>query len=451
MTPSRTSFAAGLTPSHAVLILLLTALAYRNVLVAGFQFDDFNVIVLNNAVHSLQAWWASMPGIRPLLKLSYCLNWLVESHPRAFHITNLIIHLANSILVYLLFQHWAHLTLADASRAKSIALSGALLFALHPANTEAVTYISGRSVSQMALFYLTAGVVFLTLYIRSRPARIWANVLPLFVLALSTKETAWTFPLALSLILWMSRKPALRSTWPAWLLGLAGMIVLLGIEHYRELIANSLETRGLVENLFTQAEGIYYLITRPLLGLHINIDPDIPVHLVFSDKLTWKVLWPLLLMGLAASQMRRRPWLALGIFWFFLHLLPTNSVLARFDVANDRQLYLAMLGPIFILAVMLQKLSAPIRLPAFLALVLILASTTYSRNDDYRDEISLWLATTRDSPNKPRAWNNLGYAYQLANDKNKAIAAYQRALALDPDYSRARTNLDQVRQVADPS
>jgi protein O-mannosyl-transferase len=64
------------------------------------------------------------------------------------------------------------------------------------------------------------------------------------------------------------------------------------------------------------------------------------------------------------------------------------------------------------------------------------------RNGDYRDEVSLWKATAAASPSKPRVWNNLGYAERLAGNTAAARAAFERALALDPDFDTARHNLN---------
>jgi hypothetical protein len=81
-------------------LLVATALAYLNALVAGFQFDDFNIIVDNSRVHSLAAWWQQMPGIRPLLKLSYTLNWISGFGAPGFHAVNLLLHLINVALLW---------------------------------------------------------------------------------------------------------------------------------------------------------------------------------------------------------------------------------------------------------------------------------------------------------------------------------------------------------------
>lgn len=429
---------------HIFLLGSATLLAYANSLEAGFQFDDFNVIVLNDAVHSLSAWWASMPGIRPFLKLSYSLNWSLDNQPYGFHLVNLGVHLGNVLMAYALVRYWAARTAPEGSKPASVALIAALIFALHPANTEAVTYVSGRSVSLMAWFYLAGMLVFLRHPGTSNPMKALGLTMPAFMLALGVKEIAITLPAALLLTLWFCDRPRSASTWPIWAVSLLGGAALLSLPRYRDFFATSLETRSLGDNLITQIDGLHYLITRPLLGLRLNIDPDLSAQLALSPELAWKLLIPGALLLLALTQWRRRPWLSLGIVWFFLHLAPTNSLLARLDVANDRQLYLAMLGPAFILAILLHRLIWPLRWPAMLGLGLILGSATHARNADYRDEISLWRATTGDAPDKARPWNNLGYAYQIAGRRDEAIAAYRRALKLDPGYEKPKANLQEL-------
>lgn len=432
----------GLAPTHLPLLVLATLLAYANSLETGFQFDDFNVIVLNGAVHGWQAWWDSMPGIRPLLKLSYTANWVLDTEAYGFHLANLAVHLGNVLLVYVLARFWAARAAPEWAEPGSVAFGAALIFALHPANTEAVTYVSGRSVSLMALFYLAGLTLFLR---RETPTPLGRTLAALaFVLALGVKEIAVTLPFALLLTLWFHDRSRLKATWPLWLTALAGLLALLGLERYRQLLATSLETRALGENLLTQIEGLHYLISRPLLGLRLNIDPDLAAHLAWTPELAWKLAPILAAIALALWQWRRRPWLALGIAWFFLHLAPTNSLLARLDVANDRQLYLALIGPAFIVAVLLQGLARPWRWPALLAVALALGMSTRARNAEYRDEISLWTATTRAAPDKARPWNNLGYAYQMVGQRDAAIAAYRRALVIDPGYQKPQANLRQL-------
>ena len=144
-------------------------------------------------------------------------------------------------------------------------------------------------------------------------------------------------------------------------------------------------------------------------------------------------------------QLRRRPWLGFGVLWFFLQLLPTNSLIARYDLANDRQLYLALVGPALLLAVPLACMRRRLIGNAVAGLVIATVGVaTLLRNGDYRDEVALWNATARVSPNKARVWNNLGQAHEIQGDRSAARAAYERALALDPAHYKARQNLQEL-------
>jgi protein O-mannosyl-transferase len=431
----------------AALLLVAVAAAYANALPAAFQFDDYNVIVDNPAVHGIGAWAASMPGIRALLKLSYVLNWQSGLGAPGFHAVNVLLHAGNALLVFALMRTVLSMPGLRATdrdgRDTLVALGAALLFALHPAQTEAVTYVSGRSVSMMSAFYLGAALVWL----RAPGARSagWLSA-ALFACALATRETAWTLPLALLLLAraggrgWRDIARGLRPH--GWVLALFAVAV-LSIAGYRRLLIGSISVRTLGDNLVTQIDGVWYLLTGPLLSLQLNIDPDLAAHSALSPALALKggALLALLLAGFAL--LGRRPAAGCALLWMFLHLLPTNSVLPRLDVANDRQLYLAMLGPSWLVADAARRLPrVGHALAAVALLAMLLGAHTVLRNGDYRDEVSLWKATAAASPSKPRVWNNLGYAERLAGNTAAARAAFERALALDPDFDTARHNLN---------
>ena len=433
---------------RAVAILLAAiGIAYLNAFRGSFQFDDYNVIVHNPAVHSWGAWLHSMPGIRPLLKLSYVLSWAAGMGAPGFLLINVLCHGANVLLVYALAVRWSGTHGPREAAPRAVGLAAALLFALHPANSEAVTYISGRSVSLMATAYL--GSLLIYLRGRERESRALAGLASpaLFLAALAVKETAWTLPLAL--LLWEAARPSgglregFRRLWPHWAALALGATAMLALPGYRRLLEVSLATRSLAEQLLTQIGGQCYLLTQPLLLLRLNIDPDLPVHTTVTDGLLLQgaILAGLVVLGL--MQLRHRPWLGVGLLWFFLHLLPTNAMLPRLDVANDRQLYLAMIGPGFLVAVTLPRIPwRSARWGVAAALLVALGAATVLRNHEYRSEVALWEATARSSPGKARAWNNLGYAHQLAANHEAARQAYLRALQLDPGYPKARANLD---------
>ncbi|HEU5089593.1 MAG TPA: hypothetical protein VFT99_19195, partial [Roseiflexaceae bacterium] len=309
---------------------------------ASFQFDDWNVIVNEPRVHSLTAWWQSMPGIRPLLKLSYALNMTLDASPTGFRVVNILIHAIGATFVLSLLRTRgirAGLAEVDASAA---ALLAALIFALHPVQTEAVTYISGRSTSLAACFCLAA----LYCWVRSeqsanpRRASGWLAACCLcYVLAIATKEFAAILPLAL--LLYSADRPftaTLRRLTPLLLLMVLMSFVALSLSTYGRLLAVSLDTRSIADNVLTQSHGVLYLVGQLVRVWNGNADPQFEVTSLNWASASLCVAW-LSVLAIALLRVRRAPVGAFAVLWFLLWLAPTNSLLPRLDVANDRQLY----------------------------------------------------------------------------------------------------------------
>ena len=406
----------------ALAVAALAAAAYLPSLGAVFQFDDYNVIVHYPTVHSWQALLERAGGgVRPLLKASYTLNWTLGF---GFSLFNIAVHAMNAALLFLIG--------ANLFRDRRAAWIAALLFALHPAATEAVTYISGRSSSLMALFYLAAVLSYLH-------GQRWLSVL-LFFLAVATRETAVTLPAALLLCeLCRAERPAWRAIarrqWPHWALLAAGGVFLLLNQRYFDLVAYGFGQRSLADNLLTQVGGISYLILR-LVSLHgYNIDPALPTLTEWTAGLVFQALLLSSLLILALANLKPRPWIAFGVLWFFLQLAPTNSIVPRLDVANDRQLYLASWGLFFALCIQVRAV------PVWAVVATLFAATSVLRQLDYRSEIALWESSVALAPWNARGHNNLGYAYQVAGRAADARREYQAALLFDPRHPKARLNL----------
>ena len=431
--------------AHAVLVIA-SLLAYSTALTAGFQFDDFNVIVNNPAVHSLPAWLESMPGIRPLLKLSYTFNWTASSGPFGFHLFNLLVHAVNAALVFQLLR-----TLRPArGRDDLVPLLAAMMFALHPVQTEAVTYVCGRSVSLMALFYLGSILAYLRADAAASPRGWRWFSAGLFAAALLVKETAVTLPLALLLVESIGAKRSAREKVkrmaPHLMVLIVALIALAANPFYRHLLEVSFATRGLVANLLTQVNAISYLAGQFIFPWRLNVDPDLPVFTKLTPLVGLQALAMIAILAIGLRNLRPQRWIAFAVLWFFIHLLPTNSVLPRLDVANDRQLYLASIGAFVAMAAMLQWLLARMRyrwlINGTVAFLLLgLGALTLLRNQVYESQITFWEDAAIGSPRKPRVFNNLGYVYQQEGRYGDARHAYLRAIELDPDYWKAHINL----------
>ena len=435
----------------AVILASLVVIVWLPSLGASFQFDDWSVVVDDPRVQSVAAWWQSMPGMRALLKLSFALNHEWHAGSAGFRAVNIALHAGNALLVFMLLRRLGRsVARLDARAAMLAALVAALVFGLHPVQTESVTYVAGRSNVLMATFSLLA---MLAWSMRSG-TRVWAAV-PLSLLflaaAMATKETAAVLPLAFLLWSVTTREPPGEKLLPALLPAFLLVIMLLAIGlvwmPYASLLETSLSERGVFANLAVQAQAITWLAGQLLPFAQLNADPALD----FASAFTFPTLAQIVLHGgfilFAAVNVRRWPTIAFGILWFYLWLAPTNSLLARLDAANDRQLYLAIIGPAWLLGLALAwalrrwATSLPhVGLIAVLLLVLLLSTGTVMRNRVYQDELSFWRDVVAKSPHNARAANNLGMAYALACEPAAARVAFERAATIDPDDPRPSVN-----------
>jgi tetratricopeptide (TPR) repeat protein len=434
----------------AAIVAAAAVFAYLNSFQGAFQLDDFKVVLSDPAVRSWGGWWSDLGrGIRPLLKLSYALNWATGLGLFGFHLANLLIHLGNSILVLLLGRKLTGLS----SRMGCVALFTALLFALHPIQTEAVTYVAGRSASLMAFFYLASLAAYIHGRLEGRPLLTYALSPALFLLALAVKETAATLPAAL--LLWeitrqdrpFDLREALASQ--AAHLGVlaSALAAFFAIPGHRVLIDYSFALRGLYENLLSQIHGQATLLTHYVLPGRLNFDPDLPTLTRWSWGLALEagILGSTLAAGL--WNLKRRPLVSFAILWMFLHSMAVYAAVPRTDILNERHLYLGGFG-LFLLAGLgfswLADTWPKLRLPvaaAACALLIVLGLFTAERNAVYRSEIRLWENTAAKSPGKARVFNNLGYAYFLAGRNEEARKAWLETLRIDPAHELARNNL----------
>ena len=434
--------------SPVLLLAGTVAVVYLNSFRGAFQYDDYIVIVDNAGVHSWGAFLAGLPhGIRPLLKFTYTLNWTSGLGLFGFHLVNVTLHAANAFMLFLLASK-----VVGASG--FAALLPALLFAVHPVQAEAVTYICGRSVSLMAFFYLGSLLAYLRGRERGSRFLLYLASPILFLLATAAKEVALTLPFALVLCEAVRRErtgwvEALRAQGIHW--GLLASLAVLFIAHagYGRLLEVCFDIRGAAANLFTQLHGISYLLSLLFLPHSLNFDPDLPVFSGWSTVLLPEALLLSALLAAGFFGLWKRSPAGFGILWFFLHLVPTNSFIPRFDVANERQLYLASWGLFLALAsgadLLRKKWGERWVTSVAVLLVVALGGFTVSRNTVYRTQVALWEDTVRTSPGKARVQNNLGYAYELAGRFKEAEAAYLRALRVDPGYVLARRNLKALK------
>ena len=425
----------------AALLVLAIALAWFGSYEASFQFDDWNVIVKDLRVQSLSAWWHSLPGIRAGLKLSYALNYEFGADPSTFREFNIAVHALNTILVFSLLRRRG---------SNPAALAAAAVFALAPVQTEAVTYICGRSSSLVALPCLLS--LWCWEAALQRPERramfLHAAGVACYLIALSVKETAIVLPLAL--LVWRPGKH--RALWAYASVAALALVAALASPTYRHLLLASLQTGSLLDNLAAQAQAWGFLLQELVRLSSLNADPqlrDVAADNAFGAAF-WILVWAAVLT-LAWARRKRTPELTFAVLWFGVWLLPTNSLLPRLDIANDRQLYMALIGPAWLLGQAIADLAARRPRLAWAAVALLavtLGVATRERNLVYRSEVSFWQDALQRSPSNARAANNLGVAYAVACRDADASRAFEQSIAANPNDFRARINLRFLRDNA---
>ncbi len=431
-------------PPIAVLMAVVVVV-WAPSLTASFQFDDWSVVVGDPRVQSLAAWWNAMPAVRPLWKAMVALGHELGGSPALYRGFNVVLHAINTALVFALMRRLARrMRTADPAGALQIGACCALVFGLHPVQTEAVTYIAGGSVAFTASCALASLAALLRGSDSEHPLPWSMAAIVAFVAAIAVRETAAVLPLALLLWWWAEnggRRPAPRVTLAVMVVLLAAIAILLARHTaYPWLVQTSLDTRAPLANLMAQGDAISWLLVQLVRWDRLNADPALVVGDPAEPLAIARMVLLVALLAAAIAQWRSRRWLSFGVLWFFLWLAPTNSLLARLDLVNERQLYLALIGPAWLLAHALQWLPAPHRWTPIAALALVLATATAMRNRVYHDEVTFWQDVVAKSPRNARALNNLGMAYATACRPLAARRAFENAAALAPGDSRPQVN-----------
>jgi hypothetical protein len=406
----------------------------------AFQFDDFRNVVRDPATSDFTVLLERLPhGLRPLTRLSYFLDTqLYGMQPAGFLSTNLLLHAITVLLVFSL----ARRRLDDVA-----ALAAALLFAVQPANAEVVAYISGRSTGLMTPLLLGG----LLLYDHGKRR----GALLLFALACLAKEHALIFPalvLAWELTRSERRAGVVRDLAIAIVLAAIVAVVLLGTDNYRTLLRGALSDKSIGENLLANARAIPQMLSLWVRPWALSVDHEFDERLQVGASIVG-LAFLLAAAGVACAQRRRRPLLALAIAWTLIALLPTNSILAKPDLVTEKPLYLAWAGvsialgaaaPV-ILRITANRATKRVLLGAAGLLLCALISASFWRVSVWRDPVALWTDAVAKAPRKSRCWNNLGMAYLAAAHETEAVAAFERAVFLDPRNEYAELNLATAR------
>lgn len=427
----------------ALLAGIVLLWAYWPAMNGPFLFDDnFLPFAVSNI--SVQPLSAFLHGQRPLLMATYWLSARLSPNDTLwFHGLNILIHCITAVLVFFIVRRlleWSHV---GESRRGLLAGFAAALFLLHPAQTEAVAYVAGRSDALSVMLAFAAFAVFLY---RREGAAGWKTavvVLVLFGAALLAKEDTIALPglLLLTDLWWSKGSPwqSVRRNWKIYLPMIAAAFV--GVALFWKLITHA-TTAGFglreftwYQYFFTEWRAIFVYLGTFLWPANLTLDWDFRIsHTVLEHG---AIVWLVVLCALVATAWifrRRYPLAAYGFFVFLILLAPTSSILPIKDPVAERRLYFAVLGLLLIAVDLLSRLKIERRALAAgaLAVVLLAAIVTHARAEVWSDEVSIWEDTARKSPDAWRPHFQLAFAYYKAQRYDLALQQFERAAQLNP-------------------
>lgn len=461
------------------LAFIFGLLIYSNVLHGKFVYDDLTSISENKYLRiiDLNQLWKLKPS-RFITNLTFALNYKIgRLDTFGYHLTNILIHIGNSFLVYMLIKLLLKKTEKKGEGIQIVPIIAALLFLSHPVETQAVSYITQRLASLAALFFLVSIIFFIkSLNIRSNINLKNYNWLIYYfgsVLAATcaylTKENTFVLPivLILTLVYFFREKINIRTS----------IFIILPFIFIAVYIRNLFNTtimlpswNGLVDNpshvaplqkdyLLTQGNVVVTYMRLLILPVNQNLDYDFPVSRHLSGGYTWmSFLLIIFLLLFAAFEFKKFKLISFGILFFFVTLF-IESYFVLEDVISEHRLYLPSVGffiiLVFFISVYYQKVSKLKfkKFLYFLPFVVIFLSgfLTFQRNKVWKDEYTLWSDVVTKSPKKSRGQVNLGIAYKIRGDLPNAIYHLQNAIKYNPKNMNAYLNLSNIYKLQNNS
>jgi protein O-mannosyl-transferase len=489
-------------PSHPWLKLLFIPLivfvTYSNIYNSPFVFDDIQRIVENKIIKDVSNYYSLSKILKPrgIVDFTFAINYhFGKLNVFGYHLVNVVIHVLNSFLVYFLsLTIFKQLSISPISlKEKSVfgepgslirtaAIFSSLVFAAHPIQTQAVTYISQRYASMAAMFFMASVLFYLhARIIQQREKNIGGvrgekknrirkiklvkfYILSSFcgILAFLCKQNTASLP---GVIL-LGEYLLFDQTWQGWKKKTPWFFLFIGlwvifILYIAGFFVSGFEGRGILEDvsdimketeaisrlnyLYTQFNVLVIYLRLLFLPINQNLDYFYPFKSGFFDGLTpmaFIILTTVACIGV--WSIKKRPAVTFSIFWFFITLSVESSIIPIRDALFEHRLYLPMFGFGLVIIFLIFDLLSKRRFVAFLlsfAIIILFGATTYHRNGVWKNDVTIWADVVSKSTQNPRGYNNYGNAMYYQGHMEKAIEQYMTALRIKPDFANARNNL----------
>ena len=441
-----------------------------------FVYDDFRTVVDNPTLQPHPNLRAVVlhDSMRPLASLSFAMDRaLWGPGPFGFHVTSLLLHLLNIALVFAVARRAALDAMSSTTdrpdRSLATAVVTSALFAVHPALTQAVGYISARADLLCAAASLTTILLFRHA-ITSGRARWYVAMLGGWMLAIAAKELAVVLPLVLlgyDLLL-SAAHPGLRGR--IWRFHVPVLAATTAVAALRVFVLWQLEhaLRPALHwsHLLVEADAVRRYVSLLCLASPQLVYHAVPAMSGLADpRALFALVWLLALALLTWRAGVRDRLAALGVAWFLVMLLPP-AVLVLLNVGEpmaEHRVYLPSIGAFLAvgggIGAWWARLGPPRRvsrtvLTASVALLLVvLGERTIARYQVWSNPVWLWTEAANHASGLAWPHQMLGEALERGGRCDAAVAAYRAAIAAQPaepqPYLRAGMCLTTLGRLAD--
>src|SRR3989304_975028 len=456
-----------------LLIIALPLIAYLNTLNNTFVYDDVFTITDNYFIRD----WENFPAFftddyfkysgevtyRPVVTFSYFIDYFLwHLNPAGFHLTNILLHVVNVVLVYLL--------VSAVSRSRTASFLTSILFALHPILTEAVNGISYREDLLTTTFFLSSILLFIQSAIRNPQSKIRNYLYPLslfsYLLALCSKEVAITLPLIIFLL------DRIKKNTIKYYLGfilVSGFYLFLRFAWFHNPVEKQLTypDNSFLVSILTMPKIFCSYVKLLFFPMHFNAE-----YIIGHTKTPFAATFILSIIFLSVIGVITYRFydyskrLFFFMLWFFVILAPMMNIIPIANIMAERYLYLPSVGFCAILAYITIGIwryvctfiswedgkvgrweggNLNVSTPRFNQLLLVFVTClilipavpysvfTIKRNKIWKDPFTFWSKTVEDSPDSSRAHNNLGMIYHQQDKTDLAIREFQASIAIEPD------------------
>ncbi len=438
-------------------ILLLSFFLYGQILTAPFVYDDHELLLNSPLIKSLTAPFQNwqMAGPKLLSFWTFAVNYRIDGkHTFGFHVVNVVVHSFNAWFLYLLVRlvYKTPRFKNTLSSPDNLAFCAAIIFLCHPLQTQAVSYIWQRTELLNAFFY------FLTLlcYLQGRLNRgkgYFILAALFFICGFYSKGMIVSFPL-LALVLEDALFDVPRSRRVFFRCTGAGTIVILllfwhqaGINEFRShlllFLMNITVTMISPAHCYTQLDVVVRYVFLTLFPFWQNLDHAAPlVETFWNPRVLLATGFILFVFSAGFYFWKRNRLIAVGIFWFFIALLP-SSLLGGRDPMVEHRLYFSLAGFSLVAASVAMILFAHKEIYGWIAVffVTVLSLLTFSRNHLWQSPRLLFEDTVRKSPHLARPALMLGTVYLMEDRYDDAAKMFARVIKIDPQSPESYNNL----------